>query len=96
MSIAIFFIFNKEDILKPNIIQSTKKRLTAILLIFAIIATYILLNIFKISCIYYDEYNYKTYNQITTTSPLIAKRGNIYDANMNLLATSSTKWRIFV
>lgn len=82
--------------MKPNIIQSTKKRLIAILLIFAIATTYILLNIFKISCIHHNEYNSKTYNQITTTSPLVAKRGNIYDANMNLLATSSTKWRIFV
>ncbi len=82
--------------MKPNITKSTNNRLIAILLIFALFTTYILINIFKLSCIYHNEYNYKTYNQITTTSPLIAKRGNIYDSNMNLLATSSTKWRIFV
>lgn len=44
----------------------------------------------------YDYYLGKAYDQVTTSSPLRAKRGNIYDANMNLLAASNTVWRIFV
>ena len=41
-------------------------------------------------------YSNKTYDQVTTTSTLGADRGNIYDANMNLLATSNTVWRVFI
>jgi stage V sporulation protein D (sporulation-specific penicillin-binding protein) len=44
----------------------------------------------------HEYYKNKVYDQITTTSTLRAQRGNIYDSNMNLLATSNTEWRIFI
>ncbi|MBQ8689168.1 MAG: PASTA domain-containing protein [Clostridia bacterium] len=44
----------------------------------------------------HDYYTDKVYDQITTTSSLRAQRGNIYDTNMNLLATTNTSWRVFI
>ena len=82
--------------MKTRAKKSTEKRITAILLLFSFFASYLLINIFRLDFINYDYYKDKTYDQVTTTSPLVAKRGNIYDSNMNLLATSNTKWRIFV
>ena len=53
-------------------------------------ATYLLYNIFRLDYLKYDYYRDKTYDQITTSSSLKAKRGTIYDSNMNVLATSAT------
>lgn len=79
-----------------NAKKATQRRITAILLLMSIFASYLLFNIFVLDYIKYDSYKNKTYDQVTTSSTLTAKRGNIYDANMNLLAESSTVWRIFV
>ena len=76
--------------------KTTERRITAILLLFFIFAAYLLFNIFKLDYLNYDYYRNKTYDQVTTSSALAAKRGNIYDSNMNILAESSTVWRIFV
>ncbi len=76
--------------------RRTFRRIIAILLIFVIFSGYLLFNIFKLDYILYDYYREKTYDQVTTSSALPAKRGSIYDSNMNLLAASSTVWRIFV
>ena len=80
---------------KLRIIQTTNKRIVAIMLLFSFFGAYLIYNIFYLSIIKHDYYVEKTYDQITTTSPLKAKRGEIYDANMNVLATNKTSWRIF-
>lgn len=67
-----------------------------VLLAFAAFAAFLLANILRLDFFMYDYYKDKTYDQITTTSPLKAERGNIYDANMNLLAGSESGWRIFI
>ncbi len=82
--------------MKKRTEKSTEKRIICVLLAFFIFASYILVNIFKLDFLNFDYYKDKTYDQVTTTSPLPAKRGNIYDSNMKLLAASRTKWRIFV
>ena len=76
--------------------RTTQQRITAIMLVFAILASYLLINIFHIDYIMYDYYKDKTYDQVTTSSALAAERGKIYDSNMNVLAESRTEWRIFV
>ena len=81
---------------KLRIMQTTKRRIIAIMLIFSFFGIYLLYNIFYLSFIKHDYYVEKAYDQITTTSALKADRGKIYDANMNLLATNKTSWRIFV
>lgn len=74
----------------------TRRRVVGILLLFSIFATYLLVNIFKLDYINHEYYKQKTYDQVTTSAPLRAKRGNIYDYNMNVLAASKTVYRIFV
>ena len=74
----------------------TRRRVVGILLVFLIFASYLLVNIFRLDYINHEYYNQKTYDQVTTSAPLRAKRGNIYDSNMNVLATSKTVYRIFV
>ena len=72
------------------------KRSFFILLAFFLFAAYLLVNVFSLSVLNHDYYNQKAYDQLTTVSALRAERGNIYDANMNLLATTKTTWRVFV
>ncbi len=79
-----------------GIINITKKRIVIILTVFALAASYLLVNLFKIQYLGYAYYSDKTYNQVTTSSVLRANRGTIYDSNMNILATNKTVWRIFL
>ena len=85
--------------LKSNIsksIKNYKKRSYLILIAFLLFATTLLFNVFRLAFVMHQYYNNKAFDQITTTSRLKAERGNIYDSNMNLLATTKTVWRIFV
>ena len=82
--------------MKIAVKKSTFRRTVAILSVFAVLGLYLLVNIFRLDYFGYDYYRQKTYDQVTTSSLLYAKRGNIYDANMNLLATSNTVWRVFI
>lgn len=94
-SVAIFFYY-RGKLMKANDKKTTRIRITAIMLIFFLFATYLLFNIFRLDYLKYDYYRDKTYDQVTTSSALTAERGKIYDSNMNVLAESSTVWRIFV
>ena len=76
--------------------HNTRKRVFKISLAFILAALLLLFNVFRLDYLLYDYYRQKAFDQITTTSTLKAERGNIYDANMNLLATTETSWRIFV
>lgn len=73
-------------------VGSRRLRITAICL--SAFLFYLIINLFTIQYIKYDYYKDKVYSEITTTSAIRARRGNIYDANMNLLATTKTSWRI--
>ena len=79
-----------------NISAITKKRIIIVSLCFMLFSSFLITNLFKLQILSYDYYKNKVYDQITTTSALRANRGNIYDSNMNLLATTNTSWRIFI
>ena len=77
-------------------IVKTRKRMIIIFtafILFSVLLIYNLVNL-QISC--HSYYKDKVYDQITTTSKLTAERGKIYDANMKLLATTKTVWRVFI
>lgn len=82
--------------MRGNVRKLTKTRLIAILLLFSLFSTYLLFNIFRLGYLSYEYYRDKAYDQITTTSVIKAERGKIYDTNMNILADSSTVWRVFI
>lgn len=84
----------KSDI-KPSKLK-TFRRASVIMITFATIAALLLINIFRLDFFGYEYYRQKAFDQITTTAALKAERGNIYDSNMSLLATTKTSWRIFV
>ena len=44
----------------------------------------------------YDRYQEEVLNQITVENTVAAKRGTIYDRNMNVIATNQTMWRVFI
>ena len=76
--------------------HNTHRRVLKISLAFLLAALFLLFNVFRLDYILYEHYREKAFDQITTTSTLKAERGDIYDTNMNLLATTKTSWRIFV
>lgn len=86
----------KSRIIGRNTISKTKKRILLISTAFLLFLAILLTNLFKLQVIGHEYYKNKVYDQITTTSALKAQRGNIYDRNMNLLATTNTEWRIFI
>jgi stage V sporulation protein D (sporulation-specific penicillin-binding protein) len=86
----------KTDIKGRNTVAVTKKRMAVISIGFLLFLSLLISNLFKLQITGYDYYTNKVYDQITTTSPLRATRGSIYDTNMNLLATTNTEWRIFI
>ncbi len=79
----------------PHIKQKSIRRVLSLFIAFLIFSSYLLSVIFRLQFFEYDKYKEKVYSQITTESSLIAQRGNIYDRNMNLLATTKTAWRVF-
>jgi len=74
----------------------TVKRGSLTLIAFLLAAVMLLSNIIRIGVFNYEKYTDRAYDQLTTTSILRAERGDIYDSNMNPLATTLTTWRIFV
>ena len=79
-----------------NTLYTTKRRTLALSLAMALFALYLTANLLKLQVTKYDYYREKVFDQITTTAPLRAKRGTIYDREMNVLATSKTSFRVFV
>ena len=74
----------------------TLPRIKKIGIAFILFAAYLFYNLFSLQITNHAYYKEKVYDQITTSSAMKASRGNIYDCNMNLLATDKTVWRIFV
>ena len=81
---------------KKNTIHKTRKRIVIVAAAFGTFLVFLFYNLFSLQFLNYAYYKDKVYDQITTSSAFKAKRGNIYDANMNLLATEKTVWRVFV
>ena len=75
--------------------KHTAKRMTAVLLLFSIACAFLVCRLFALTILNHNYYSDKCYDQITTSSKLLAKRGKIYDSSMNLLACERTVWRVF-
>ena len=64
----------------------------AFLAVFAVL----LLRILTLQTFSFEKYQSKVINQVTTSSPVAANRGKIYDRNGNVLATNITTYRLFI
>ena len=69
-------------------IALTRKRILTVSIAFILFLAYLFTNLFKLQILSNEYYKDKVYDQITTSSSLKAERGNIYDSDMNLLATN--------
>ena len=67
-----------------------------ILLLFMIAWCFLILKLFKLQIIDYDKYQNKVIDNIERYTTLKAERGEIYDRNMNKLATNYTVYRVFI
>ena len=81
---------------KKNTTQIMNKRVSVLLIGMGIFMLFLLGKIFYMQVFQYEKYQQNVIDQITVSSPLSAKRGSIYDSNMNLLATNKTVWRLFI
>ena len=77
-------------------IVKTRKRIYVILVAFLLFLVFLITNLIKLQIVSHSYYKEKVYDQITTSTKKRAERGNIYDSNMKLLATTHTVWRVFI
>ena len=77
-------------------IFKTRKRVMLVVIALLLFLAYLVANLFKLQVLLNTYYKNKVYDQITTSSAMRADRGDIYDRNMNLLATTKSSWRIFI
>lgn len=73
-----------------------RKRLAVLLIVFLLLALYLLCFIFRLQIFHFGTYREKVLEQITVGSSLPASRGIIYDRNGNVLAENKTVWRIYL
>ncbi|MBR2952321.1 MAG: PASTA domain-containing protein [Clostridia bacterium] len=73
-----------------------EKRAQIMLIVFAAPLLFLIGMFFKIQIIDYDFYQKQVIEELTLGTSLSAKRGDILDANGNLLATNKTVWLIFI
>ncbi len=79
-----------------NIGNTISKRAIFVLVIFAAAWLFLCFVLFNLQINSYEEYQNIVINQITKETTVNSTRGDIYDANMNLLAGNKTVWLIFI
>lgn len=72
-----------------------RRALTATLAV-ALVFIMLLVRIFAYQTYGYEKYRGKVIEQLTTESPAIAKRGEIYDSQGRTLATNVTTYRVYI
>lgn len=81
---------------KQKSTYASRRRIRTVTVAFILLCAYLVFAIFRLDYILYDEYREKALDQITTTAPLKARRGIIYDADMNPIAMDEVVYRVFV
>lgn len=72
------------------------RRALALFLVFFFCMLGLIVALLRLQVFGHEEYRKKVLDQITVGSALKAKRGDIYDRNGNLLATTKTTYRIYI
>ncbi|MBQ1212345.1 MAG: PASTA domain-containing protein [Clostridia bacterium] len=63
---------------------------------FVVIAGLLVAELYKMQILNYDYYQDLVIDQVTVETKETARRGNIYDTNMSVLATNVSAWRVFI
>ena len=72
------------------------KRSIFMLIIFSLIASLIVAELFKLQILGYDDYQSEVLNQLTVETNVNPNRGIIYDRNGRILATNKTVWVLYL
>jgi stage V sporulation protein D (sporulation-specific penicillin-binding protein) len=76
--------------------KSMYRRTVAIFVVFTMAAVFLGGRLFNLQIIQYDEYLGRVLENLLQISVIKAERGNIYDRNMQPLATNVTTYRVFI
>ena len=74
----------------------TTRRVLSLLLLFALAFLYLSTRLFVLQTFRYEDYQDRVMNEITVSSKLRARRGDILDASGNVLATGRTVYRVYI
>lgn len=80
----------------PKQQEMLKRRAGIVVVILVIFFAVLVIRLFKLQIIDYSKYQSEVIRQMTSETTVRANRGKIYDRNMNLLATNTTVWRVFI
>ncbi|MBQ8509170.1 MAG: PASTA domain-containing protein [Clostridia bacterium] len=72
------------------------KRTIAFVVVLVLIWVYLISQLVRLQIADYDYYQQIVLNQLTVENTTTPDRGKIYDTNMNLLATNTTVYRVFI
>lgn len=72
------------------------KRSVIMLVVFALIASLIVAELFKLQILGYDEYQNEVIDQLTVETNVNPNRGIIYDRNGQILANNKTVWVLYL
>ncbi len=81
---------------RPEAQLKTARRAAAVALFLLAVFCFLTARLFAIQIFWFDRYQKKVLEQITTSSPVPAARGEILDASGVVLATSRTVYRVSV
>ena len=87
---------NDRDSKKSVYTRQMLKRMAVITLLFCLLLTILVCNLFDIQVKNASFYQEKAVNQYTTETEINPKRGTIYDRNMNVLAASVSVENVFI
>lgn len=76
--------------------RKTVQRALIILMIFCVAACAVVIALFQLQILHYDEYEKQVLDQMTYETEVNPERGIIYDRNGNILATNITVYLVFI
>lgn len=79
-----------------NVDTGFMRRTVTLITAIALIFTALCVKIFSLQTYKHDKYRNRVIEQLTTRSPLISERGEIYDSCGRLLATNRTSYRVYI
>ncbi len=79
---------------QPTVLM--KRRISVLLVIVMVLGLLMTVRLFSLQVIGGDDYREKATQQQMRDTTITAKRGTIYDSNMNVLARSATVWTVYL
>ncbi|MBQ7160852.1 MAG: PASTA domain-containing protein [Clostridia bacterium] len=82
--------------MQAKINKRLPERSLIVLIIFMVLFALLIIRLFYLQVIKYDDYQAKVISDVQRETTVNAERGVIYDSNMVALATNTTTWRVFI